>query len=167
MNKYISPKISQDTYEEASSINSSSVKKSLWQWNIKKKLSAYFLIAGIVQLSIFSLFSLNKVNEEMLQINEERLISLREEKKLQIENYFKQIKGQVITFSESRMVVDAVRKFRSAFDELESEVGDYYGSGEESRLRERYQYQQKNTVGASDIQRRVNCVRRTYQTNYN
>jgi methyl-accepting chemotaxis protein len=148
MDKYISPKISQDSAVEANSANVSPAKKFFWQWNIKKKLIAYFLMAGIVPLSLFSWFSMHKMYEERLHLNKERLISLREEKKLQIENYFKQIEGQAATFSDSRMIVDAVRKFSSAINELESEVGDQYGSGEESRLRERYQYQQKNTTGA-------------------
>jgi methyl-accepting chemotaxis protein len=140
MSKYIAPKISGITPEDP--------KFSISKWTIKKKLVACFLIAGVVQLSIFAWLSLNKINGAMLQLNKDRLVSLREEKKLQVENYFNQIKGQAITLSESRMAVDAVQKFKSAADELESENEGYYESGEASRLKERYQYQQKNTIDA-------------------
>ena len=118
------------------------------RWTIRKKMILILLCAGLIPMGVFAWFSMSQTSQALLDINKDRLISLREEKKLQIENYFKQIEGQVITFSESRMVVDAVQNFSSAFQELESEVGDLYGAGEESRLQERYQYQQKNTAGA-------------------
>jgi methyl-accepting chemotaxis protein len=120
------------------------------KWTIQKKMILTLLFVGLIPTGIFAWFSMSQISQALLNINKERLVSLREEKKLQIENYFKQIEGQALTFSESRMVVDAVQKFTSAYHLLESEVGDLYGSGEESRLMERYQYQQKNTTGAPD-----------------
>jgi methyl-accepting chemotaxis protein len=151
MTKYISPKISQENSLKTDSTiaSSSPAGKSFWQWNIKKKLVAYFLVAGIVQLSIFSWFSLNTMNEEMLQLNKDRLTSLREEKKMQIENYFQSIKNQVITLSNNRMMIDAVQEFGKTFFEAEGELAELYGEGEKNRLMQRYQYQQKNTSGAS------------------
>jgi methyl-accepting chemotaxis protein len=118
-------------------------------WSIQKKMILTLLLVGLIPMGTFTWFSTSQVSQALLQVNKERLVSLREEKKLQIEHYFRQIEGQTATLSESRMMVDAVRKFNSAFKSLESEVEDFYGSGEESRLKERYQYQQKNTIGAS------------------
>ncbi len=117
---------------------------------IRKKLILILLLVGMIPLGIFAWFSMSQISHALLNINKDRLVSLREEKKLQIENYFKQIEGQAKTLSESRMVVDAVRKLNTAFQELESEDEGIYGSGEENRLLERYQYQQKNTIGAPD-----------------
>jgi len=118
-------------------------------WTIQKKMILTLLLVGLIPMGIFTWFSTSQISQSLLDVNKERLVSLREEKKLQIENYFKQIAGQAATFSESRMVVDAVRKLSSAVKELEEEDEGFYGSGEENRLRERYQYQQKNTTGAS------------------
>jgi HAMP domain-containing protein len=117
-------------------------------WTIQKKMILTLLLVGMIPMGIFTWFSTSQISQSLLEVNKDRLVSLREEKKLQIENYFKQIEGQAATFSESRMVVDAVRKLSSAVNELESENEGFYGSGEENRLRERYQYQQKNTTGS-------------------
>jgi methyl-accepting chemotaxis protein len=118
-------------------------------WTIQKKMILTLLLVGMIPMGIFTWFSTNQISQSLLEVNKDRLVSLREEKKLQIENYFKQIAGQAATFSESRMVVDAVRSFTSAIKELGSENVGFYGAGEDKRLRERYQYQQKNTTGAS------------------
>ncbi|PIP73044.1 MAG: hypothetical protein COW89_03440, partial [Nitrospinae bacterium CG22_combo_CG10-13_8_21_14_all_47_10] len=53
-----------------------------------------------------------------LQTNKDRLVSLRETKKIQIENYFKNIASQATTFSRSFMVVDAMGKFSTAFNQV-------------------------------------------------
>ncbi|VAX29103.1 Methyl-accepting chemotaxis sensor/transducer protein [hydrothermal vent metagenome] len=117
-------------------------------WTIQKKMILTLLLVGLGPMGVFTWYSTSQISEALLETNKERLVSLREAKKLQVENYFKQIEGQAITFSESRMAVDAVQKFNSAFKDLESEADGFYETGEESRLKERYQYQQKNTFGA-------------------
>jgi methyl-accepting chemotaxis protein len=149
MGKYISPKISQDSRLENDLVNSSPIRKSFWQWDIKKKLVAWFLLAGIVQMSLFSWTFLNKMNKEMLELNKDRLTSIREAKKLQIEHYFQQIKDQVVTFSNNGMIIDAMQEFEKAFFEVEGESAELFGEEEKNRLMERYQYQQSNTSGAS------------------
>ena len=90
-------------------------------WTIQKKMILTLLLVGMIPMGIFTWFSTSQISQSLLEVNKDRLVSLREEKKLQIENYFKQIAGQAATFSESRMVVDAVRNFTSAIKELESE----------------------------------------------
>jgi methyl-accepting chemotaxis protein len=82
-----------------------------------------------------------------MSLNEDRLVSIRESKKLQIEAYFRQIANQVITMSSSFMVVDAMDKFTVAFNNVDDQfVGQPIN---ESKLRERYKYQQENTPGAT------------------
>lgn len=48
-----------------------------------------------------------------------QLISLRESKAYQIETYFQNVRGQVQTTSELQMVVDAMKGFQGAYQELE------------------------------------------------
>ena len=67
--------------------------------NIRVRLAVILLISGLIPLGALT-YSLNqKIKAELLDINKNRLVALREEKKLQIESYFKQIESQIITFS--------------------------------------------------------------------
>ena len=56
----------------------------------------------------------------------EKLTAVREMKAQQIEDYFGFIRRQILTLSEDRMVIDAMREFRAAFDSFEEEFGSFY-----------------------------------------
>ncbi len=47
-----------------------------------------------------------------------QLVSIREMKKKQIEDYFSSIRNQIQTFSEDKMVIDAMNEFKVAFNEF-------------------------------------------------
>jgi len=116
--------------------------------NIRVRLAVILLISGLIPLGALT-YSLNqKIKAELLDINKNRLVALREEKKLQIESYFKQIESQIITFSSDYMIVDAIKEFKKAFFKIEKETGEEYSLQEESLI-SRYQYQLQNTPGAS------------------
>jgi anti-anti-sigma regulatory factor/HAMP domain-containing protein len=51
-----------------------------------------------------------------------KLTAVREMKANQVEDYFRQIKNQVITFSQNRMIVNAMKSFKAAFNEVEREL---------------------------------------------
>jgi methyl-accepting chemotaxis protein len=51
----------------------------------------------------------------------EKLTAVREVKRQAVERYFQTINDQVITFSEDRMVVDAMRQFRNSFHNYRDE----------------------------------------------
>jgi methyl-accepting chemotaxis protein len=51
-----------------------------------------------------------------------KLTAVREMKASHVEAYFQNIRRQVLTFSEDRMVIDAMRNFREAFQSLDSEL---------------------------------------------
>ena len=52
-----------------------------------------------------------------------KLTAVREMKAQQIEDYFGFIRRQILTLSEDRMIIDATREFRAAFDGFEQESG--------------------------------------------
>jgi serine phosphatase RsbU (regulator of sigma subunit)/anti-sigma regulatory factor (Ser/Thr protein kinase) len=52
-----------------------------------------------------------------------KLTAIREMKANQIENYFEQIRNEVITFSEDRMIVDAMKAFKEGFRKVDTELG--------------------------------------------
>ncbi len=130
-----------------SGLNSQRTQRGL-RWTIRKKMMVFLLSAGLLPLILFAVVSMQRVENAILKINEDRLTSLREEKKLQIEQYFDQIQHQVVTFSNNSMIVDAMQAFTSAFFQAEAVSSGSYGPQEAKRLRDRYTYQMHNTPGA-------------------
>ena len=118
-------------------------------FGLKQKISVVLVLIGLTPFVIFYLYSSDKVYELTLQTNRDRLVSLRETKKNQIENYFKEIASQAKTFSSNFMIVDAMDKFSSAFHKIEREAGGIDLSGLKNKLVDRYKYQKENTPGAS------------------
>ncbi len=120
----------------------------IFNWKIRNKLILTFLAISLFPLLCYAWFSTNKINEELINLNRERLISLRELKRIQIEEYFHQIKNQILTFSKDRMIINAVQQFTPEFYAIEKFSNPYYGSKEENRLKERYKYQMEKTPDA-------------------
>ena len=54
---------------------------------------------------------------------ESKLVALRISRRTAIEDYFQQIKNQIVTFSEDRMIVESTSKFKRAFRNFSQEVG--------------------------------------------
>lgn len=61
-----------------------------------------------------------------------QLVSIRDIKKSQIEDYFKSIGKKIITFSNDRMIIDAAKTFRTAFKQFPDEVGGDFTSYQDS-----------------------------------
>ncbi len=123
-------------------------KNKLGGIGLKQKISFLLVIIGLIPFITFYFYSSEKIASLTLQTSKDRLVSLRETKKIQIENYFKSIASQARTFSKSFMVVDAMDKFSTSFNQVEqqtvaSEVVDL-----KIKLSERYRIQQANTPGA-------------------
>ena len=82
------------------------------------------VIAGIALLSVgvsgYTAFVTGKASLEIESFN--KLTAVREMKSSQIEEYFNQISGQVVTLSEDRMIIEALRNFDAAFSEIEAEL---------------------------------------------
>ncbi len=82
------------------------------------KVITLFLIAGLVPLAVMGIISNNSSGTALKQQSFNQLVSIRETKKKQIEDYFSTIRKQVRTFSENGMVVDAMKEFKTAFKEV-------------------------------------------------
>jgi len=82
---------------------------------LKTKLIAAFLSVGIIPFAILSIFSLYQVEKALNKQIFSQLVSIRDIKKLQVENYLKTIQSQIITFSENAMIVDAMCTFNHAY----------------------------------------------------
>jgi hypothetical protein len=122
-------------------------------WKLSTRLILLFVILGLIPFSIIGIYSYWNSRVALQQNITERLSFVRENKKEQIESYFEMIRRQVITFSEDRMVIEAMREFNQAFATVEEELNVEYevkASEYEEVLKKRYVHQQQNTMGAPD-----------------
>ncbi len=90
------------------------------------KVITLFLIAGLVPLAVMGILSNNSSSKALKQQAFNQLVSVRETKKLQIEDYFSTIRKQIQTLSEDRMIVDATNYFKDGFSEfrIENDLSD-------------------------------------------
>jgi methyl-accepting chemotaxis protein len=89
------------------------------------KMIAAMMVAGLLPLTIASVVNMVLATGALQDAAVTQLDSLSAVKKSQVESYFDQIRKQAITFSEDRMVVDAMHDFKTSFEEL----GRDYGNG--------------------------------------
>ncbi len=94
---------------------------------IRSKLTLGFLVCGLVPLAIATIASFASMKGGMATMTDEARKDMRDKvvsslqaqqelKAGEIEKYFVSIRDQVLTFSEDRMVVDAMRDFKDSFD---------------------------------------------------
>jgi len=94
--------------------------------NIKTKvilgatLGALLTVAGVGGLITYTAGETS--NKSLLEQEKQSLVSLRNAKKSQVEDYFKTIRGQLSTFSANTMVIDATREFSTAFELIDQEL---------------------------------------------
>ena len=109
---------------------------------IKHKLVAGSILLAAIPVIVAGFILENvaagKAHDAMNAQARNQLVSLRETKKTQIEDYFGTIQKQVITLSNDRMIMDAMREFKDAFqsfgdealsgdvEQYRRELGDYY-----------------------------------------
>lgn len=95
---------------------------------LNAKLIVAFLVIGLVPLGVVAIFSLQESQEAIHNRVQEQLVSLRELKAKQIEDYIGQLRGQILTLSADRMIIDAMGEFRAAYNNVEGEVRDGMGA---------------------------------------
>ena len=95
------------------------------QLQVKLILGALLLSIVPVGVSSFFIgFNANNIGREGLETQaKNQLVAIREIKKSQIEGYFHTIRNQILTFSNDRMVIEAMRDNKQAFRSFRSEVG--------------------------------------------
>ena len=94
----------------------------LQRMTMRRKLVASLLAACLIPLIAIGLIGSQTARSAIHKQAFNQLESLRDVKKRQIEDYFEQIRSQVITFSENGMIVDAMLRFQADFGALYSEL---------------------------------------------
>ncbi|MFC2094196.1 SpoIIE family protein phosphatase [Bacteroidota bacterium] len=91
----------------------------------KQKIAAKILIllasVAIIAVGIVGLISYSSAKDSLGKEYFNKLTAVREMKASQIEDYFKLIRDQITTFSEDKMIIQAMKEFYSGFNSLESE----------------------------------------------
>ena len=96
--------------------------KPIWRnWKLRSKLLAAFLFIGLGAVLITGWQSYRSAKAALEGASFKALTAVRETKKRQIESYFDHIRAQIVGFSESQMIVAAMREFNEAFRDLEAE----------------------------------------------
>ncbi|MDR4505487.1 MAG: methyl-accepting chemotaxis protein [Candidatus Scalindua sp.] len=85
------------------------------------KIITLFLVAGIIPFVVMGILGNRSASTSLQKQAFNQLVSVRETKKKQIEDYFTTIRKQVHTFSGNKMVVDAMKEFKVAFKEFQKE----------------------------------------------
>lgn len=94
--------------------------------NLKQKMIAGALLITVVPVAITGAFiGINAISQgqsTLERLAKDQLISLRTSRKEQIETYLKTIINQVKTFSNDRMVIEAMWDFKDAFESYKNQV---------------------------------------------
>lgn len=109
--------------------------------DIKYKLFISFLFIGIISIFITVWVSYSTAKKSLEESAFSHLTSVRAMKASQIGAYFDQIRNQVQTFSNDRMVIDAMKEFKTAFNQVieETRVTDHKKKQYETRVRNYYE----------------------------
>ncbi len=105
---------------------------SLANTKLKPKLIFFFLVVGIIPLVVASFIAFKQAHDALAGANETAeevlqnqifagLQAVEKNKQATIESYFQLIEDQILTFSEDRMVIDAMQEFRAAFVSYQEE----------------------------------------------
>jgi methyl-accepting chemotaxis protein len=87
---------------------------------IRLKILIVLAASTVLSVGLTSLIGYFMAKQSLEQESFKKLTAVREIKASQVEDYFLQIKDQVVTFSEDRMIVDAMKAFKAAFHSIES-----------------------------------------------
>jgi len=97
----------------------------MFKLKLKTQLILTSVLLGIIPAAIIAAFigwiSLDTGRTAIEEQAIEKLISQREAKKSEIEAYFETLKSQVQTFSNDRMIIDAMSAFKTAFRDYRDE----------------------------------------------
>jgi methyl-accepting chemotaxis protein len=99
---------------------------------LKPKLVSLFLLIGLVPLAFVGWWATSNATDSLMDKSYAQLESVRQIKKAAVERYFQTIRDQIMTFSENRMIVEAMRDFRRHFADFRAENG--YGDADIERM---------------------------------
>ena len=92
-------------------------------WSIRARVYTMLAVVTILSLGTMAAVSYRLGVSTLEAEATARITAVRELKARQIEQYFQTIRDQLVTLSEDRMVVDALREFSSSASSVADEIG--------------------------------------------
>ena len=89
------------------------------RWGLAAKLFAILTLLGAVAVLVTGVLGYIRARDALEQTIYNQLTAARQTKARQVETYFRTVSNDLRLMATSKMVVDAMRGFRTAFDELE------------------------------------------------
>ncbi|MCB0476689.1 MAG: SpoIIE family protein phosphatase [Crocinitomicaceae bacterium] len=109
---------------------------------INFKLTLAFFVIAFLSIVVIGYLAYEQGKSSLRKESFNRLTAVREMKATQIEDYFNDIRNQIITFSEDLTIVDAMVDFKKGFDTIvtELQISPVQFQAAENRLRKYYEY---------------------------
>lgn len=89
---------------------------------IRSKLLVVLMCFGVLPVLIVSVLLYSRFDKELTSAVSDQLTTVRETKSAQIEDYMGLIEDQVVTFSNDKMIADALTDFTIAMKELDTKI---------------------------------------------
>lgn len=86
------------------------------------KLTIVFVAISLISVSIIGWISYQQGKTGLENESFNRLTAVREMKASQIEDYFVQIENQIISYSQNRTVIEAMKSFKNGFESIPNEI---------------------------------------------
>jgi methyl-accepting chemotaxis protein len=94
---------------------------------IRPLLIASFMVAGLIPIMIVSLIGLNTAKKELKEQVFRQLESVRNIKKVQIENFFSRCVKDISVFAANPYCLEAYKRLEKAFAKVGGAVGGKFG----------------------------------------
>lgn len=95
--------------------------------NLSTKIISLFIIGGLVPLIAIGILSYNSSSKALQEQAFNQLVSVRNIKQAFIDDWFTKRKSDAVTLAKNEMVINALKEFKKAFNELGAEkVRDLY-----------------------------------------
>jgi len=86
------------------------------------KLLVFFLAVGIIPFAVMGFLALFESSQALKNSAFNQLVSIREIKGSAVKRYFESIENQIVTFSEDRMIVQAMQQFAQYFPAVKTHL---------------------------------------------
>ncbi|MGR3176363.1 MAG: methyl-accepting chemotaxis protein [Candidatus Scalindua sp.] len=105
---------------------------------MRTKIIILFLVAGIVPFAVMGFIGHRTASSSLKEQAFDHLVSLREMKKMQVEDYFSNIRKQIRTLAQDRMIVGLMKAFKVSYKNIRNDVSDSQLEEYRSALRTYY-----------------------------
>ena len=98
------------------------------KWSINLKFKAMLILITVISTLAISLISYLTNKRALKDLSTAQLTAIRETKKRAIEDYFNQASNQIKTFSENGMIINAMKEFKEAYNNIPEFAMGKYGT---------------------------------------